>query len=112
MHAFLAKRIEIPWLKPQPVIVWLALVVISYMAWRSSVVEVNGIYPDWDDDVGNLLGFFIREVLICAWSAWIVSLIFKSRRFLFWFRFGACFALCFGLVRLLFVGEIIKLFRL
>ena len=113
MSSYLSKRIEIPWLKLRPVLVWLAWVALSWFVWFAGVVEVNGLYPDWDDELGRIFGLFIHGALIVAWSVWILWLFFGHRRQLYsWFRIGVCFAFVLVIIRDMFMGEVIKLLHI
>jgi len=113
MPLYLSKRIEIPWLKLRPVLIWLAWVALSWFVWVAGVVEVNGIYPDWDDHAGRIFGLFIHGALGFAWSIWIIWLLTGRRRQLYsWFRVGVCFALFLAIIRDMFMSEVVKLLHL
>ena len=113
MSSYLSNRIETPWFKPRAVLIWLAWVALSLFAWVAGVVEVNGIYPDWDDRAGRIFGLFIHGALIFAWSIWILWLLIGRRRQLYsWFQVAVCFALFVTIVRDCFMAEVVKLLHL
>jgi hypothetical protein len=112
MPSYLSKRIEIPWLKLQPILIGLAWVLLSWFIWVAGMVEVAGLYPYWDDDLGRIFGLFIHRTLIFAWSMWILWLLFGQRRRLYsWFRTGVCLAFVLAIIRDIFMAEVIRFFN-
>jgi hypothetical protein len=93
-------------------LMWLVWLILSLLAWRSTYLVTKGLYPDWDDAVGQKMAWIIRVALILSWSIWIISLLAKNKRAHFWFVFGVCFAFCFCIVRLQFMREVIALLNL
>jgi hypothetical protein len=92
------------------VVKFLALLFVSVIIWRWSFVEVNALYPDWDDQTGNMLGFYIRRILIVSWSLWFVSVLSKkTERLKFWFQIGVFLAFLLSIVRLIFYKEMNEL---
>ena len=113
MPSYLSKRIEMPWLKLRPVLIWLAWVALSFIAFVLAGVQLRGLYPDWDEHAGRIFGWFICGALIFAWSIWVLWLLLGRRRQLYsWFRVGVCFALVLGIVRDFFMAEVVKLLGL
>jgi hypothetical protein len=113
MSSYSSKRIKIPWLKLRPVLVWLAWVALSWFVWCAGVVEVNGLYPDWDEDLGRIFGLLIHGTLIFAWSFWVLWLLIGHRRRLYsWFQIGVCIALLLTIVRDCFMADVIKILHL
>ena len=93
-------------------LIWLVWFILSLLAWRSTYLITMGLYPDWDDAVGQKMAGLIRATLILSWAVWIVSLLTKSKRVHFWFVFGVCFSFCLCIVRLQFMREVIALLNL
>jgi hypothetical protein len=113
MLSYLSKRIEIPWLKPRAVLIWLAWVALTFIALFLAGGQLRGLYPNWDEQAGRIFSLFICGALILAWSIWILWLLFGRRRQLYsWFRVGVCFALFLGIVRDFFMAEVVKLLGL
>jgi len=85
---------------------FLALLFVSVIIWHWSFVEVNALYPDWDDQTGNMLGFCIRAILIVSWSIWFISVLSKkAERLKLWFQIGVFLSFLLSLVRLIFYKE-------
>ncbi len=85
---------------------YLGWILVSVLIWQWALVEVNALYPDWDENRGKVLGLLIRSVLIFSWSLWLLSLLsdrFKKGRFCF--KIGIGFALVLSIIRLVFYKE-------
>lgn len=91
-------------------LIWL---ITSVVIWISSLLMLRGMYPDWDDTVGEQMGWVIRGVLIISWGFWFITLFVKSKKKLnVWFMIGVCVALFLSVVRLFFFREMIELMNL
>jgi hypothetical protein len=87
--------------------------ILSLITLLASMIDVKGLYPDWDYESGRLFGLFIQAALIIAWSTWILWILFRrDKRLHAWFRLGMCLAFGLGMVRLFFMGEVIRLLTL
>ena len=85
---------------------YLGWISVSVVIWCWAFVEVNALYPDWNDKRGEMLGRLIRAVVILSWSLWLLS--FSTRKLLkarFSFKIGICLALILSLIRLVFYKE-------
>jgi hypothetical protein len=89
---------------------FLALLLVSVIIWHWSFAEVNALYPDWDDQTGDMLGFCIRGILIVSWSLWFVSVLSKkTERLKLWFQMGVFLSFLLSMVRLIFYKEMNEL---
>jgi hypothetical protein len=85
---------------------YLGWVFVSLMIWRWALVEVEALYPDWDENTGKMLGLLIRSVLVLSWSLWLVSFLPGAfRRLRLWFKIGICLSILLSIIRLIFYKE-------
>jgi hypothetical protein len=47
---------------------FLGWLILSVMIWCLAFVEINALYPDWDEETGRRMGIFIRGILIASWG--------------------------------------------
>ena len=82
---------------------WVATTVIVL---RWAFVEVEALYPDWDEARGMALSWLICGTLIVAWICFLVSLFSKSLGWLrMWFKIGVCCAVLMLIIRNIFYKE-------
>lgn len=113
MHAIETKREHTRWLKLREALIWFCWAALTSIAWFASVVDVKGMYPDWDDRAGQIFSLFIRGILIVAWCVWIFWFLSgRSKKVYSWFRLGVCFALLLAIVRDFFMAVVVKLLHL
>lgn len=88
-------------------IVWVAATVIML---RWAFVEVDALYPEWNEARGVVLGRLIYGALIVAWICFFASLFAPSlKRLRFWFKIGICLAVLMCMVRNIFYREMNEL---
>ena len=88
-------------------ILWVAATVIVL---RWAFVEVNALYPDWNDARGMALSLLICGTLIVAWICFLASLFSASlKRLRLWFKIGVCCAVLMCIVRNIFYKEMNEL---
>lgn len=88
----------------------LTWVILSVIAWYSTLFVVKGLYPDWDEKVGWQMTLIIRGILIVSWGLWLISFSLKTNKQLYlWFKIGVCLAVFLGVVRLFFFREMVEL---
>jgi hypothetical protein len=87
----------------------LAWLLVSVAGWLSTLIVVQGKYPDWDDAVAYRICWFIRVALICAWGLRIFSN--GHDRLIVWFKCGVLLSISLCLVRLFFLRELIALLK-
>jgi hypothetical protein len=83
--------------------IWVAATLI---VWRLAFVEVNALYPDWDEARARTLGLLIYGTCIVAWILCFAS--FRSPSFgwlRLWFKVGICLAILECVTRNIFYKE-------
>jgi hypothetical protein len=93
-------------LKIKTIVQYLGWILVSVVIWHWALVEVNALYPDWDENRGKVLGFLIRLILVFSWTLWLLSFcsdsLIKAR---FWFKTGIGLAIVLSVIRLVFYKE-------
>jgi len=87
----------------------LAWATASVIAWCSTLLDVKGLYPDWDEEVGWQMAKTVQIAIVISWSIWLVAFFLKSKKRLnLWFKIGICFAVFWSIARLFFIREIVE----
>ena len=83
---------------------YIIFVVISIWMWRWAFIEVNDVFPDWDENTGRILGYIIiRYALFISWFFLILTLFSKRLiKYRVCFKIGIGLAFMTTLIRLVF----------
>jgi len=89
---------------------YILCVAATIIVLRWAFVEVDAIYPDWNEARGMELSWLICGTLVVAWSCFLVSLFSASlNRLRLWFKIGVCCAVLMLIVRNIFYKEMNEL---
>jgi hypothetical protein len=91
---------------------WLICLGLSLVAWHSTHLINEGLYPDYDERLSDQMASQVRAILMVTWSVWLVWLFTRYKLLHFIFVFGVCLAFCWCVVRLQFMREVIAVLKL